>query len=479
MGNVEKINPKNERTLPVKKTSAPNGRNPKTLAEWQTYLAPRAINIKNFTAHTQATKTRLQIACLSCGAEEMVLAGNLIRRSLKALCRNCGPRQDYTTENIRQIIEAHGGIFLDGVVENRESVVKIRCVCGAEQLKRAQDVRRRPESCGSCRVDLIRNTTLTQNDNLQTARQIAAERGGQCLTGKELVAVNDKLKWQCSLGHTWTAQLSSIKHQGTWCPHCDISFGENLTRALMEAAFGVSFGKVKPDFLHGLELDGFNPDLKLAFECHGIQHYRRSPAFHRSEKDVEIQIENDIRKQILCQQHKVTLIVVPYFVTEKGVDATRSMLAKFLSAASIKPPCDMATIDIDMRTIYDATSDPRYQAFARVVEQRKGVFDSKNYQGSTRSIPVTCEHGHTWPARPYQAIKGIWCPGPCCANKAPKTLATIETALRKKGWSLREKPIYKNAHQLLPMQCSSGHEVDRTWNAWEQGIQGCPRSLTL
>lgn len=69
--------------------------------------------------------------------------------------------------------------------------------------------------------------------------------------------------------------------------------------------------------------------------------------------------------------------------------------------------------------------------------------------------------------------------GPCCGNKERKTLATIEAALEKNGWSLREKPPYKNAHQLLPMQCPSGHEVDRSWNAWEQGHQGCQQCRKL
>jgi len=462
----------------VEETSPSPSPNPKTLAEWQTYLAPHAINIKNFSAHTQATKTRLQIACMRCGTEERVLASNLIRRSLTSLCKNCGSRRDYTTENIRQILEAHGGELLEGDVKNKESVVRIRCACGAERVKRAQDVRRRPQSCDGCRTDLIRTTTLSKNDNLETARQIAAERGGRCLTeGADLVAKSDKLQWECSLGHTWTSQLSSVKDQETWCPHCDISFGENLTRALLEAAFEVPFEKQKPDFLRGLELDGYNPDLALAFETHGIQHYQRSPAFHRREIDLHAQIQNDIIKQIRCHKEKVTLISVPYFITGQGIDATRTFLARALEAAGRQPVRELTSVAIDMRSIFDKKTDPKFRAFSRIVQGRQGSFADKDYQGHSRPISVTCSQGHTWPAIPNLVIKGHWCR--YCANVVKKDLATIEASLEKKGWSLREKPIYRNAHQLLPMQCSSGHEVDRTWNDWEQGHHSCSRCKKL
>lgn len=204
----------------MNKKNKPVNRRPRNLAEWQTYLAPHSINIKHYVPRQGADNSELEIACMICGAEEKVPAANLVRRKKSNICKNCGSRQDYTTDNIRKVIEEHEGKLLSGEVTNKESVVRVRCACGAEKDKRAQDVRRRPGSCDSCRSERVRHTTLTNNNNLQTAQKVAAERGGRCLTKTELVSVKDKLKWECGLGHTWKTSLESVSSQGTWCPTC-------------------------------------------------------------------------------------------------------------------------------------------------------------------------------------------------------------------------------------------------------------------
>ena len=49
-------------------------------------------------------------------------------------------------------------------------------------------------------------------------RELAAERGGECLSA-EYKACHLKLEWKCGQGHTWKATPSSIK-TGSWCPAC-------------------------------------------------------------------------------------------------------------------------------------------------------------------------------------------------------------------------------------------------------------------
>ncbi|WP_144401903.1 hypothetical protein [Geoalkalibacter subterraneus] len=244
-----------------------------------------------------------------------------------------------------------------------------------------------------------------------------------------------------------------------------------MTRALMEAGFGAEFKAQKPEFLNGLELDGYNADLGLAYETHGQQHYQYSRMFHRSKNDFHSQMERDLIKQLRCHRANVTLIIVPYYALDEGIQAVRSFLAQALEVAGFKPPQDITSIDIDMRAIFDMRSDHKYRDFARIVQERGGSFHEKDYQGRTRPVPVTCSKGHTWNARPYLLIKGHWCP--YCSKNTTKNLDEIEYALSEKGWSLMGKPAYKNAHQLLPMQCPSGHAVDRSWNDWDQGNQSC------
>lgn len=67
----------------------------------------------------------------------------------------------------------------------------------------------------------------------------------------------------------------------------------------------------RPKWLEGLEIDIFIPELNLAFEYQGIQHYE--PVSHWGGlKQLEKQQKNDKRKKELCEKHGVDLIIVNY-----------------------------------------------------------------------------------------------------------------------------------------------------------------------
>jgi len=50
-------------------------------------------------------------------------------------------------------------------------------------------------------------------------RQLAASRGGKCLSN-EYINAHTKLKWQCADGHIWESIPASVKQGCTWCPFC-------------------------------------------------------------------------------------------------------------------------------------------------------------------------------------------------------------------------------------------------------------------
>ena len=76
---------------------------------------------------------------------------------------------------------------------------------------------------------------------------------------------------------------------------------------------GCTFNKCRPKFLQVLEYDGYNEELKLAFEYQGIQHYQYIPHFHRNGKeDFEKQKERDALKDILSIENNITVIRIPY-----------------------------------------------------------------------------------------------------------------------------------------------------------------------
>lgn len=67
----------------------------------------------------------------------------------------------------------------------------------------------------------------------------------------------------------------------------------------------------RPNFLEGLEIDIYVPELKLGFEYNGLQHYK--PVEHwGGEESLKKQQERDKRKQQLCNQNDVKLIIIKY-----------------------------------------------------------------------------------------------------------------------------------------------------------------------
>jgi|694.fasta_scaffold16319_6 hypothetical protein len=100
------------------------------------------------------------------------------------------------------------------------------------------------------------------------------------------------------------------------------SKGEIECRRVLENIFKRSFNKARPDFLRNevtgnnfnLELDCFNQELKLAVEYNGIQHYKFTPYFHKSNEHFLNQKYRDYMKRNLCKDAGITLIEVPYTI---------------------------------------------------------------------------------------------------------------------------------------------------------------------
>jgi len=90
------------------------------------------------------------------------------------------------------------------------------------------------------------------------------------------------------------------------------SLGEQLVRKAFNHHFNKVFYKIKPDWLRNpktglrLELDGYNEELKIAFEVNGGHHYS---TIHQ---DVNIIKEKDLYKEKICKNRRIKLYVFKY-----------------------------------------------------------------------------------------------------------------------------------------------------------------------
>ena len=100
------------------------------------------------------------------------------------------------------------------------------------------------------------------------------------------------------------------------------SQGETICRNYLERRFGKRFNKARPNFLRNpvtggdfnLELDCFCPELGLALEYNGAQHYKFIPYFHKNKEAFLNQKYRDEMKRTKCRENGVKLIEVPYTV---------------------------------------------------------------------------------------------------------------------------------------------------------------------
>jgi hypothetical protein len=98
------------------------------------------------------------------------------------------------------------------------------------------------------------------------------------------------------------------------------SKGEAVCRAAFEQLYAQPFRSTRPDFLKNpetgsnLELDGYNGELKLAFEYNGQQHYTFPNRWHSTKEMFEAQVRRDIFKQEICRRVGICLITVPYTI---------------------------------------------------------------------------------------------------------------------------------------------------------------------
>ena len=106
------------------------------------------------------------------------------------------------------------------------------------------------------------------------------------------------------------------------------SKGEAECRRILEDIYGMRFRvQVRdlpelrnPKTGNILELDLYCPELKLACEYHGRQHYELVPFFHKNgQKDLDYQQWKDNIKVDMCDSAGIYMITVPYNVEIKNI----------------------------------------------------------------------------------------------------------------------------------------------------------------
>lgn len=221
-------------------------------------------------------------------------------------CPTCGSKRAglsrrLTIQECKELAIAKGGECLSTEYTNSDTQMKWCCEKGHQWEARFDNVKYGGRWCPYC---------AGRYNNIEDCKQFAISKGGECLS-TEYEKGNVHMSWRCEKGHEWEATFANIK-RGHWCPKC-INKSENACREIFEEHFQAKFPNVRPDFLEGSELDGYNKELNTAFEYNGKQHDEYIPHYHRNGiEDFEKQKERDRKKYQICAERKIKLVIIPY-----------------------------------------------------------------------------------------------------------------------------------------------------------------------
>ncbi len=123
----------------------------------------------------------------------------------------------YTIDDMHQLAQQRGGQCLSTQYVNTLTKLRWQCQQGHIWESPPKNILR-GRWCGVC----AGNTPYT----LDEMRQLAQQRGGQCLSTAYINSVH-KLRWQCAQGHRWDASPGMIL-RGQWCPTCNKPQKETL-----------------------------------------------------------------------------------------------------------------------------------------------------------------------------------------------------------------------------------------------------------
>lgn len=278
--------------------------------------------------------------------------------------------------------------------------------------------------CKICKKE--RKTTI------EKVKKIAEEKGGKCLSGK-IEKCDSKLKFECCNGHTWEALGSTIKRN--WCPYCAnlLSLSELKCKYILEQITGLKFHKTRNELNGRLELDGYNPEHKLAFEYNGKQHYHKDSFYNKKSERFYKTIENDSKKRSICKQKGIKLLTIPYTANSNDEN-----LIKFITdkCKKIFGEEHVKDVDVNLKIKNFVTDISELNKIKNIAIKRKGKCLSKYYLGSNVKMEFECKKGHKWLASPDKIKQNKWCPH-CSKKITGKKVAEIRKEKKnyKKAWT--------------------------------------------
>lgn len=360
-------------------------------------------------------------------------------------CRTCAGKALLSIDDFHAIAKVKGGKCLSTRFKTSKDKLEFECKEGHRWKASASSVKNSGAWCRKC--------AGLELGTIEEMQQLAESKGGKCLS-KKYVNNATKLKWQCANGHTpWHATPRDIKHSDSWCPYCTGYRNELRVKYLLEILFNKEFQKTREVLGKRFELDGFNEELRIAFEYNGAQHYEEVHFFSKSQT-LEKRQAIDKEKKRLCETLNITLIVVPHYNSETDSELY-DLIIKELNSNGVKLGIQESKEGIltKLRKLY--TNHSEIAKVQELCELKGGKLLSTTYLNKSSALKVVCEKGHEWVTSHTLLDKGKWCTQ-CRGKRLKRTLAEIQEFAKARG-GVCLSVSYSNVSDVMTWKCKNGH----------------------
>jgi len=307
--------------------------------------------------------------------------------------------------------------------------------------------------------------------SIKDMKIIALQNGGECLS-TTYTSNAKQLIWKCANGHVFKKSFSHIE-RGQWCSACSTGLNERKCKYILELLFDSKFKKRRDLFDNGLELDGYNAELKLAFEYQGEQHYSFHSHFHRTENEYFEQVKRDKEKRLQCKKFGISLIEIPYWIIKD--DEKINFIIDALHIFSILPRNSFDYVKTNM--IYFYQTNTSLKELEEIATSKGGNLLSNMYISTTHKLHFICSEGHEFYKKPVEVKSGQWCKKCGYKSMSQKMIThTIEEmqkiADRLGGECLSD--AYVRSSDKLIWKCANNHIFEKNQEQIAAG-QWCPK----
>lgn len=283
------------------------------------------------------------------------------------------------------------------------------------------------------------NNSLT----IQDAKIAAHEKGGKCRS-KTYKNVNEKLKWQCELGHVWETSFHVIRYTNSWCPLCKpLSIEE--AQDIAHSRGGKCLSK-----------QYINAHEPLKWECSKGHQWEAAIGHLKYEGTWCKECSLDVVRlgiealQAYAKKHKGKCLSTEYKNTDQTYTWQCERGHEFAAKGKILHTGSWCN---------ECFREDHYNIIKNIVQKQNGKLLSKNYVNNFTKMALQCNVcGHKWESIPSNIKKGRWC-APCRRGDALKTTDLRNLAIDKKGEWL--SPENKGISANYLWACAKGH----TWKA--------------